>query len=61
MWGQRLVARRFAQQVAPVQKATSPVQYGPPRRECVAHAIQSLTDLDSRATVLSIIASVHST
>ena len=47
-----------------VQKATSPFQYALTTKaggECVAHAIQSLTDLDSRATVLSIVASAHST
>ena len=54
----RLVARSVAQQIAPaVQEATSPFQYALTTKaggECVAHAIQSLTDLDSRATVMSI-------
>ena len=54
----RLVARSVAQQIAPaVQEATSPFQYALTTKaggECVAHAIQSLTDLDSRATVISI-------
>ena len=54
----RLVARSIAQQIAPaVQEATSPFQYALTTKaggECVAHAIQSLMDLDSHATVLSI-------
>ena len=44
-----------AQQIAPVQEATSPFQYALTTKaggECVAHAIQSLIDLDSRATVI---------
>ena len=55
---QRLVARSVAQQIAPAaQEAASPYQYALTTKsggECVAHAIQSLTDLDSCATVLSI-------
>ena len=61
VWGdivRRLVARSVAQQIAPaVQEATSPFEYALTTKaggECVAHAIQSLTDLDSRATVISI-------
>ena len=54
----RLVARSIAQQIAPtVQEATSPSLNALTTKaggECVAHAIQSLTDLESRATVLSI-------
>ena len=54
----RLVARSIAQQLAcAVEVATSPFQYALSTKaggECVAHAIQTLTDLDSRATVLSI-------
>ena len=54
----RLVARSIAQQISSaVEEATSPFQYALTTKasgECVAHAIQSLTDLDSRATVLSI-------
>ena len=54
----RLVARTIAQMLAPdVEEATSPFQYAQTTKyggECVAHAIQSLTDLDSRATVMSI-------
>ena len=54
----RLVARSIAQQIAPAaQEATSLYQYTLTTKSgggCVAHAIQSLTDLDSRATVLSI-------
>ena len=53
-----MVARTVAQSITPaVEAATSPFQYAPATKsgaECVAHAIQSLTDLDSRATVLSI-------
>ena len=44
--------------IAPaVEAATSPFQYALTTKsggECVVHAIQSLTDLDSRATVISI-------
>ena len=54
----RLVVRSVAQQIAPaVQEATSPFQHALTTKaggECVVHAIQSLTDLDSRATVISI-------
>ena len=54
----RLVARTIAQMLAlAVEEATSPFQYALSTKsggECVAQAIQSLTDLDSRATVLSI-------
>ena len=54
----RLAARTIAQSITPVlEAATSPFQHAlatKSGRECVAHAIQSLTDLDSRATVLSI-------
>ena len=54
----RLVARSVTQQIAPaVPEASSPFQHALTTKaggECVAHAIQSLTDLDSRATVLSI-------
>ena len=53
-----LVRRLVAQQISSaVEEATSPFQYALTTKtggECVAHAIQSLTDLDSRATVLSI-------
>ena len=54
----RLVARTIAQKITPaVLEATSPFQYALGSKaggESVAHAIQSLTDMDSRATVLSI-------
>ena len=55
----RLVAGTIAQSITPaVEAATSPFQYATATksggRECVAHAIQSLTDLDSRAMILSI-------
>ena len=53
-----LCARTIAQKITPaVLEATSPFQYAlgsKGREEFVAHAIQSLTDVDSRATVLSI-------
>ena len=54
----RLVSLTIAQQLAPaVEEATSPFQYALTTRsgcECVAHAVQSLTDVDGRATILSI-------
>ena len=54
----RLVARTIPQQLGPaVERATSPFQYALSTRagtECIAHAIQALTDLDPAATVLSI-------
>ena len=54
----RLVARTIAQQLTPaVQRATSPFQYELSTKsgsECIAHVLQTLTDLSDRATVLSI-------
>ena len=54
----RLVARTIAQQINPaVERATSPFQYALTTRagvECVAHVIQTLTDVDPSATVLSV-------
>ena len=54
----RLVARTIAQQINPaVERATAPFQYALTTRagvECVAHVIQTLTDLDHAATVLSV-------
>ena len=54
----RLVARTMAQQLGPaIERATSPFQYALSTRagtECIAHAIQGLTDLDEAATVVSI-------
>ena len=54
----RLVARTMAQQLGPaIERATSPFQYALSTRagtECIAHAIQALTDLDPTATVVSI-------
>ena len=54
----RLVARNIAQQISSaVEEATSPFQCALTTKaggERVAHAIQSLTDQNSRATVLSI-------
>ena len=54
----RLVARSLAQQFAKkVESATAPFQYALSTRvgcECVSHALQSLTDLDESATILSV-------
>ena len=54
----RLVARTVAQQLnREVEKATTPFQFALTTRcggECVAHAIQAMTDIDPRATVLSV-------
>ena len=54
----RLVARTMAQQLGPeIERATSPFQFALSTRagtECIAHAIQALTDLNQNATVLSI-------
>ena len=54
----RLVARTMSQQLSKaVERATSPFQYAlttPSGGECIAHALQAITDLDDRATVLSI-------
>ena len=54
----RLVARTVAQQLNPeVEKATAPFQFALTTRcggECVVHAIQAMTDIDPRATVLSV-------
>ena len=53
----RMVARTMAKQVAKkVEAATSPVQYALSTKagcECVAH-MQSITDLDPEATIISI-------
>ena len=60
MWGivRRLVARTIAQSMsAEVRAATSPFQDALTTKsggECVAHAIQSFTDLSRQATVLTI-------
>ena len=54
----RLVARTMSQQLMEsVQAATAPFQYAMSTRsgcECIAHALQGLTELDPRATVMSI-------
>ena len=54
----RLVARTLAQQFAKkVESATAPFQCALSTRagcECVSHALQSLTDLDESATILSV-------
>ena len=54
----RAVSRAVAQHVAEsVERATAPFQYALSTRsgtECVAHAIQALTDFDPDSTVLSI-------
>ena len=52
------MSRAVAQQIAEsVERATAPFQYALSTRsgtECVAHAIQALTDLDPDSTVLSV-------
>ena len=54
----RLVARTIAQQFTEEAEAvTHPFQYALSTRagtECVAHVVQSLTSMDSNATILSI-------
>ena len=54
----RLVARTMAQQLAPaLEKAKAPFQYALTTKstcECVAHAMQALTDFEPDATLLSI-------
>ena len=54
----RLVARTISQQLSSVvERATAPFQYALSTKsggECTVHALQALTDLDERATVLSI-------
>ena len=54
----RLVARTMSQQLMDsVQRATTPYQYTMSTKsgcECIAHALQGLTELDPRATVMSI-------
>ena len=54
----RLVARTLAQQFAKkAEMATAPFQYALSTRagcECVSHALQTLTDLDESATILSV-------
>ena len=54
----RLVSRTIAQQLATtVEKATAPHQYALSTRagcECIAHALQGLTELNPEATVTSV-------
>ena len=54
----RLVARTISQQISKaVEQAFSFFQYALPTKsggDCIAHSPQALTDLDPRATVLSI-------
>ena len=54
----RLVARTIAKQVIEkVEAATAPFQYALSTKagcECVAHVLQTLTDLDPEATIMSI-------
>ena len=54
----RLVIETIAQQIrGPVERVTSPFQHALSTRagtECIAHAIQAITDADPRATVLSV-------
>ena len=50
-----LVARTMAQQLSPaIERGTSPALSTWAGTECIAHAIQALTDLDPTATVVSI-------
>ena len=54
----RLVARTMAQQLGPaIERSTAPFQCALTTRagtECIAHAVQALTDVNPSATVLSI-------
>ena len=54
----RLVARTMSQQLMErVQAATAPFQFAMSTKsgcECIAHALQGLTELDPRATVMSL-------
>ena len=54
----RLVARTVAQQIRQqVERATAPFQHALSTRagcECIAHALQVLTDQDPQSTVLSV-------
>ena len=54
----RLIARTITQQFAPaVTQATQPFQYALTTRaggECIAHALQAITDLDASATIMSV-------
>ena len=54
----RLVSRTMAQQMsAAVESATIPFQYALSTRagcECIAHALQGLTDVDPNTTIISI-------
>ena len=54
----RLVARTVAQQLSPiVERVTAPFQYAMTTRagtECVAHALEALTEADPTATVMSL-------
>ena len=54
----RLVARTLAKQISKrVEAATAPFQYALKTKagcECVAHVLQTLTDLDPESTVMSI-------
>ena len=54
----RLVARTMSQQLSPgVERATRPHQYAMTTKagcECIAHALQGLTEIDPEATITSI-------
>ena len=54
----RLIARTMAQQIADaVEAATAPFQYALKTKggcECVAHILQAVTDMDERATIVSV-------
>ena len=61
----RLVARTMSQQMMEaVQDATAPFQNALATRagcECIAHALQGITELNPRATMTSLTGSVHTT
>ena len=54
----RLVARTIAKQISKqVERATAPFQYALSTKagcECIAHILQTLTELDGNATIVSI-------
>ena len=52
----RLVARTMSHQCPAVERATRPHQYAmttKPGCECIAHALQGLTEIDPEATIIS--------
>ena len=54
----RLIVRTMPQQIADaVEAATAPFQYALKTKggcECVAHILQAVTDMDERATIVSV-------